>query len=216
MTDDNVEKILKAKPPTTKKTLRSFLGLANYYRDYIPNYASIALPLTEMTKKSKPNVVEFGQKEEEAFEKLKKLICSKPVLQMPNLSNVFILQTDASDHSIGAALLQEHEGKLMPISFASRKLVPRERNYCIMEKECLAVVWAIQKFKVYLYGKEFILQTDHQPLICMNNDKVHNERIFRWSLLLQPFRFRIVVIKGTDNVIADYLSRSEDPEESGI
>ena len=96
----------------------------------------------------------------------------------------------------------------MPVSFASRKLLPREKSYSVMEKECLAVVWAVQKYKRYLYGQQFVLQTDHQPLISLGKSRVANDRIMRWSLLLQPFQMRIEAIKGRDNVIADYFSRS--------
>ena len=207
MTQENIDKIRAAAQPTNKKTLRSFLGLAGYYRNHIPNFSSIALPLTNLTKKKQPNVLQWGEEQENSFVTLKELLTSNPVLQLPNFEQSFVLQTDASDEGLGAALLQPREGQLMPVSFASRKLLPRERAYSVMEKECLAVVWAVNKFKCYLYGREFVLQTDHQPLISLSRSRVANDRVMRWSLLLQPYRMRIEAIKGSDNVIADYLSR---------
>ncbi|VDH97682.1 Hypothetical predicted protein [Mytilus galloprovincialis] len=125
----------------------------------------------------------------------------------PDKIEVFILQTDASDNGIGAILLQDEDNIRLPVSYASKKLKASERNYSTIEKECLAIVWAISKFQRYLYGKQFILETDHQPLIYLQKSKIANARLMRWSLLLQPYRFRIVAIKGKDNVGADFLSR---------
>ena len=118
-----------------------------------------------------------------------------------------MLRTDASQDGIGAALLQEHDGEKCPVLYASRKLLEREKSYSVVEKECLAIVWAVKKFEPYLYGKEFELETDHQSLIYMQGAKVQNGRIMRWALALQPYRFRIKAIKGSENVGADLLSR---------
>ena len=130
-----------------------------------------------------------------------------PILRLPDLSEPFTLQCDASDRGLGAILTQESEGQKMPIAYASRKLRETEVGYSTIEKECLAIVWAIQKFSRYLYGKEFILETDHRPLTYLNTAKVENSRLMRWALSLQMYRFRIFAIKGKDNVGADYLSR---------
>lgn len=118
-----------------------------------------------------------------------------------------MLQTDASDVGIRAVLMQRCDGMLFPVSCASRKLLPGERNYSVVERECLALVWAVQKFHVLLYGKEFTLQTDHASLAHINKAKLTNSRVLRWSLILQEYRFRVKAIKGTLNVCADYLSR---------
>ena len=99
-------------------------------------------------------------------------------------------------------MLQEHDGEKFPVLYASRKLLEREKSYCVVEKECLAIVWAVKKLEPYLYGKEFELETDHQSLIYMQNG-----RIMRWALALQPYRFRIKAIKGSENIGADLLSR---------
>ena len=204
---ENVKKIVEAPRPETKKQVRSFLGLTGFYREYIPSYATIALPLTELTKKGLPNQVEWGVSQENAYQTLKHLLTADPVLRLPDLNEPFTLRTDASGVGVGAVLLQEHDGKLHPVAYASKKLLPREQRYSTMEKECLAIVWAVRKFMVYLYGRQFVLQTDHQPLAYLSRAKYINDRIMRWALFLQPYRMSVQAIKGSTNVGADYLSR---------
>ncbi|CAC5377451.1 unnamed protein product [Mytilus coruscus] len=120
---------------------------------------------------------------------------------------IFVLMTDASDRGIGAVLMQNQENIKMPIAYASRKLKKSEVIYSTIEKECFVIVWVIQKFQRYLYGREFILETDNQPLTYLNKKKVANARLMRWALTLHSYRFRIVVVKGKDNTGADYHSR---------
>ena len=105
-------------------------------------------------------------------------------------------------------LLQEENDLNMPIAYASRKLKASERNYSVIEKECLSIVWSVQKFSRYLYGQEFVLETDHQPLVYLTKKSVANARLMRWALVLQPYRFRIQAIRVRDNVGADFLSRN--------
>ena len=112
--------------------------------------------------------------------------------------------------------MQEIAGEMFPIAYASKKLNTCQKKYAVMERECLAVIWAIRKFEPYLYGKEFVIETDHQPLTCIRKSKVTNGRILRWALALQPYRFRIKVIKGTDNVGADYMSRNMEAAVVGL
>ena len=205
--DDNVEKIRSAPKPKTKKEVRSFLGLVGYYHDFIPNFAAIAAPLSDLTKKGQPNHVRWGEPQEKAYDSLKQAIICKPILQLPDLSKGFVLRTDASDVGIGAALLQEVGEKFFPVAFASKKLLPREQRYSAIEKECLAIVWAVKKFSLYLYGRQFVLQTDHHPLQYLNAAKFECPRVMRWVLCLQSYCFKVEHIKGSDNVGADFLSR---------
>jgi len=204
---DKVGAIKDAPRPETKKQVRSFLGLIGFYRKFVPNFAAIASPLTALTKKGQPNKVPWGVCQENAFNVLKQRLISAPILKLPELSKTFVLRTDASDTGLGAVLLQEQEGVKLPIAYASRKLLPREQNYSVIEKECLALVWGIGKFHTYLFGREFTLQTDHQPLLYLNKAKVANARLMRWALALQPYSFRIEAIRGSENVGADFLSR---------
>ena len=183
------------------------MGLVGYYRAYIPKYTEKALPLIELTKKGKPNKIEWGEREELSFNELKGALCKQPILKLPDLTKEFILQTDASKFAIGAALLQMHDGDKFPVAFASRKLLAREVNYSVIEKECLSLVWAIKKFQVYLYGRPFTLQTDHQPLLYLKTAVHENGRLMRWALFLQSYQVKIEAIRGSENVGADYMSR---------
>ena len=205
--EENVRNIEGATRLKTKKQVRAFIGLTGYYRDFISNYAAKAEPLTDLTKKGQPNKVSWEQPQEKAFVTLKRELASEPILHLPDSAKPFVLRTDASDVGIGAVLMQDHDGKLFPVSYASKKLSTRECKYSTIERECLAIVWAIQKFRVYLYGREFVLQTDHQPLIYLNRAKFLNDRIMRWAMFLQSYAMRIESIKGSENVGADYLSR---------
>jgi len=135
-------------------------------------------------------------------------VVSPPILRLPDVSKVFKLQTDASDIGIGDVLTQDDEiGIRHPVAFASRKLLPRETRYSTIERECLAIVWGITKFQDFLYGKEFVLETDHQPLQYLGNAQFQNGRLMRWAVILLPYRFVLRAIHGKENVGADFLSR---------
>jgi len=212
--DETVDKIRQAPQPRTKKQLRAFLGLAGFYRKYVPNFAVIAAPLTDATRKGSPNEVHWSQAQENAFVTLKEHVSNPPILRLPDVSRPFVLQTDASNTGLGAILLQEDDqGEKHPIAFASRKLLPRETRYSTIERECLAIVWGIGKFQEYLYGTEFVLETDHQPLQYLGRAQFQNGRLMRWALALQPYRFLLRAIHGRDNVGADCLSRNPPDDE---
>lgn len=125
---ENLDKVIKSKRPETKRQVRAFLGLAGYYREFIPNYAEKTQPLTELTKKSKCNKVDWREEQEVAFQEVKTALSSTPILRAPDLSKEFILRTDASSTCTGAVLMQEHEGVLHPIMYASKQLQVREKN----------------------------------------------------------------------------------------
>ena len=209
--EDKIQAIREAARPLTKRQMKSFLGLAGFYRRFIPSFSSIASPLTDLTKEDRPNSIrDWQDKHEKAFQTLKTRLESSPILRLPVFRDEipFVLRTDASDVGVGAVLLQEFEGEgRLPIAYASKKLLPREKNYFTIEKECLGIIWGIEKFRKYLYGEEFLLETDHKPLSYLQTAKVLNPRIIRWAMRLQPYRFRIVAIRGQDNLGADYLSR---------
>ena len=194
--------------PETKTHVRAFLGLTGYYRRFIPNYADVALPLTDLTKKKAPNQIRWDEKCNQAFSKLKELLCSSPILQSPDFSRPFILQTDASDQGVGAVLSQQEEdGVENPVSYYSRKLLPREQRYSTVEKELLAIKLATNAFKVYLLGRKFTIVTDHRSLEWLDRLKENNARLTRWSLALQPFDYRVKHRPGIENGNADALSR---------
>ena len=211
-----VQAVLNYPQPITKKDVRAFLGLVGYYRRFIPQFASVSIPLSDSTKKGQPEKVNWGADQESAFQSLKNCLTHSPVLAVADPSIPFILQTDASDRGIGAVLSQPNkEGQEHPVAYASRKLLPRETHYAVVEKECLAIVWAVGTFHIYLYGQTFVLQTDHQPLTWLQRMKSANGRLTRWALTLQPNHFRMEHRKGTDNGNADGLSRGPlDPQLS--
>ena len=202
-----LRKIQGSERPTTKKQVRSFLGLTGYYRRFVPDYASIAVPLNDLTKKGKSDKVVWDKPQEEAYQLLKKLLSSPPILKLPDFDNIFILRCDASNVGVGAMLMQEYEGEFFPVLYASRKLLPRECRYSTIEKKCLSIVWAVQKLYLFLFRREFQIQTDHKPLAYLQKAKTTNDRIMRWALYLQQFRYRIVSIPGNINVGPDFLSR---------
>jgi len=205
--DDLICKIKQVAAPTTKKQLRSFLGLVGYYRMFVPNFAAIAVPLTDLTKKGSPNILVWTNIQDQAFHTLKEAVSNPPVLRLPDVSKPFILQTDASSEGVGAILLQEENGIKHPVAFASKKLLPRERNFSTIEREALAIVWGVQKFEYYLLGNHFLLESDHHPLQYLHQAKFQSGRLMRWALALQPYRFTVRAIKGSDNVGADFMSR---------
>ena len=206
---DNVEKIKDAPRPSTKKQVRSFMGLAGYYRDFIPNFAAIAAPLSDLTRKGQPNKVEWSEAQEKAYQTIKSYLRSEPILRLPDPAKTYFLPTDASNNGIGAVLMKRHDEKLFPVCYARKKLSSTERNYSTIEKECLAIVWGIKRFHLYLYGVPFVLQTDHEPLKYMDSAKYTNARLMRWAMFLQSYNFKVEAIKGSENVGAGYLSRVE-------
>ena len=194
--------------PQTKKDVRSFLGLTGYYRRFIKDYASLAAPLTDLTKKNHPETVVWSEECSKAFNTLKSVLTSAPILSSPDFGKTFILQTDASNCSVGAVLSQvDSQGLEHPVAYFSRKLLDKEKKYSTIEKECLAIKLAVQAFQVYLLGRTFLIQTDHRTLQWLDNVKDENSRLARWSLALQPYQFKFEHRKGQANANADTLSR---------
>jgi hypothetical protein len=203
-----IEAVSSFPTPVMKKQVRTFLGMTGYYRKFIPDYATTAAPLTDLIRKNCPNRVEWTPLCEVAFAQLKAHLCSSPVLKGPDFDKQFILQTDASDRGIGAVLSQlDDEGNDHPVAYFSRKLLPREEKYSTIEKECLAIKLSIHAFRVYLLGKEFVIQTDHRALEWLDRLKESNARLTRWSLALQPYQFVVRYRAGKKNGNADALSR---------
>ena len=191
-----------------KKQVRSFLGLVGYYRDHIPAFAEISAPLTDILKKGKAEHIQWSEAQERAHSLLKEYLLQEPVLKLPDLSKPFVLWTDASGVGVADVLLQENDGKLYPVGYASKKLNLTEARYPIIEKECLAVVWGIKRFKLYLAGRRFTLQTDHKPLKYLKEASYQNDRVFRWAVAVQEYSFRVEDIPGKENIGADFFSRT--------
>ncbi|XP_070180343.1 uncharacterized protein [Littorina saxatilis] len=202
-----VDKMLKLGRPETKKQVRAIIGLISYYRRYVPKFSDLVSPLTNLTKGKLPNKVKWDEKCQVALEKIQEILSEHPVIVLPDFQKPFTVRTDASNIGIGAVLLQERDGRFHPVTYASRKLLDREQRYSTVERECLAIVWAVDKFSRYLYGQEFMLETDHRPLTYLKQSKLKNGRLTRWALALQEHKFQIVPIAGQSNIEADVLSR---------
>ena len=198
-------------PPHTPSSLRSFLGMCGYYQHFIPRYAEIASVLYSLT--TKDSVFSWTEHHQSAFEQLKSSLMTAGTLSLPDLSRPLEVMCDASTRALGAVLQQRDADTdlPLPIAFASRVLTPTERGYFTQELECLAVVYALDKFRVYLLGRHFKLFTDHQALVSVLRKPSTSPRIERRSLSIQEFDFEIVHIPGRTQLVADALSRATEP-----
>lgn len=198
-------KVLKMYPtPTNTDEVKRFVAFANYYRKFIKNFAEIAYPLNSLCKKNQP--FNWDDNCEKSFLVLKDCLSQPPVLQYPDFSvkNNFVLQTDASGVAIGAILSNQDR---KPVSFASRTLNKAEKRYPTIEKELLAIVWAVKHFRPYLYGRTFTILTDHKPLIYLFNMRDPSSRLMKFRLMLEDYDYNIEYVKGSENIAADALSR---------
>lgn len=191
--------------PRCTRDVRSFLGLANYYRRFIRNFATIASPLNQLTHKN--TRFNWTAACDNAFHELKSSLISAPILAYPDFSLPFELHTDASSTGIGYALCQTQAGLNRAIAYGGRDLNAAERNYSTTEREALAIVEAIKKFRNYLYDRKFTIYTDHHALRWLMSIKDPNGRLARWALLIQQYDFTIVYKAGKLNSDADALSR---------
>ncbi|KAK6177726.1 hypothetical protein SNE40_015771 [Patella caerulea] len=132
--ENKIESIKQAEPPKTKKQLQSFLGLVGYYRQFVPNFSAVAVPLTDLTRKGQPNKLEWGNAQNAAFISLKQVLSNSPVLRLPDFTKTFILRTDASGTGLLGILLQEFEDGKFPLAYASKKFLPRETRSLLLKK----------------------------------------------------------------------------------
>ncbi|XP_070666662.1 uncharacterized protein [Malus domestica] len=200
--------------PTLVREVRSFLGHAGFYRRFIKDFSKISQPLCRLLKKEV--AFEFDDACSTAFKQLKEALTSAPIITPPDWSLPFELMCDASDYAIGAVLGQRKNKQPHVIYYASRTLNDAQLNYSTTEKELLAVVFALDKFRSYLLGTKVIIFTDHAALKYLLTKKEAKPRLIRWMLLLQEFDIEIRDKKGVENVVADHLSRMVHEEASPI
>ena len=206
MDPDKIKAIIEIATPTTVISVQHFIGAVGYYRIFIKDFAKIAAPLHKLTRKEIKFV--WTQECEEAFNKMKQLVSTYPVLRLPDFNKEFFLSTDASGLAIGAILQQKTEdNKEYAIQFISRLLKGAEIHYTITEKECLAIIWGILKLSVYLCSKKFTIITDHSALIWLLSTKNATGRIARWQIILQTFEFEIIHESGKKHLNVDALTR---------
>ncbi|GKB84534.1 putative reverse transcriptase domain-containing protein [Tanacetum coccineum] len=202
--DPNKIKAVKNwKPPKTPTEIRSFLGLAGYYRRFIANFSKIAKPLTLLTQKNKK--FEWGDEQENAFQTLKDMLCDAPILALPEGPNDFVVYCDASNQGFGCVLMQRNK----VIAYASRQLKIHEKNYTTHDLELGAIVFALKTWRHYLYGTKSVIYTDHKSLQHIFDQKELNMRQRRWIELFSDYDCEIRYHPGKANVVADALSRKE-------
>ena len=205
----NTEAVEGFKEPRTQTDLRSFLGLCNVYRRFVPNFARTAAPLNALLRKGCPvEILSFTIEQTEALELLKKALIKPQVLRLPKSDLPYSVDTDECNHQVGCALLQSYPDRTRhPIGFWIRSLTPAEKNYSVGKKECLAIVCAVQLLRPYLEGTHFDLYTDNQALKWILSGSDHSGRVARWRLRLLEFDFSDTYKKGAKNTIADAISR---------
>jgi hypothetical protein len=207
MDPEKIDAISKRTPPTNVKQLQQFIGLCNYYRKFVKDFSKTAAPLNKLLKKDEKWSWDNDCKQ--AFENLKSKLVDYPILRQPDFSSRFILYTDASLYALGAILSQKDKesGKEYVCCYVSRTLRGAELIYGITEKECLAIIWGVKQFDVYLSGVEFDIVTDHSALTWLNKSTIKNKRLIRWGVYLMAYKFNIIYRKGRVHQNADALSR---------
>lgn len=191
--------------PKCPKDIKSFLGLISYYRRFIPDFSKLSKPLTSLLKKDIPFI--WSNEQQLSFESLKDKLISAPVLTYPDFTKPFTLTCDASNYAISAILSQGPIGKDNPIAYSSRTLNKNEINYSTTEKELLAIIFGCKNFRPYLFGRKFLIVTDHRPLKWLFNHSDPSSKMQRWRLQLEEFEYEIIYRKGKLNSAADALSR---------
>jgi hypothetical protein len=213
VSQDKISAVRDWPTPRNVGDVRSFLGLAGFYRRFVKDFSKIALPLTQMTQKERS--WEWGKEQQAAFDALKAALCSAPVLLIPDPSKPYTLNCDACDYAIGATLQQDQGNGLQPVAFMSRKLKPAEINYDTREKEFMALVDACSHWRQYLHSEQPIkLLSDHDSLKYHKTMPNLSGRLARWVEKMAEFDYTIEHIAGVKNVVADALSRRADYKPS--
>ncbi len=201
--------------PKTRKQLRAFLGLVGYYRRFIRNYHSWSSSLTPSTSRNAAGTVEWSSQMMEAFHGLCKSLCHSVCLVVPCVSDVFVLECDASVSGVGAVLSVVRGEEHLPVAFFSKQLKGAHQRYSAQKLEGLALFEAVRHFAFYLYGKEFTVVTDHRSLVTLMMTRQLNRRLYNWALKLTEFKFKVVCHSGRENGVADCLSRCHTSAEGG-
>ena len=200
-----IQVILAYPNPVHAECVQSFLGLVNHYRKFVHNFAQLALPLYRLLKKGMS--FRWTLVEQKAFDQLKQALTTSPVLVYPNFEHPFLLQTDASNDTVGAILSQAKDGHEQVVAYASRTMSKAKKNYTITDKEGLALIFAIKHFRPYLHGSHFTVETDHAPLKALRTSRDLTGRLARWALVLQSYDCTIRYKPGRLHGNVDALTR---------
>lgn len=206
---EKVTAILNYSVPKNTTEIKRLIGLVSWYRRFIKDFSTICSPISDLLhgrKKGQP--ITWTPEANQAFEEIKRRLTSAPVLASPDFTKPFFIQCDASNTGVGSVLYQESDGIDHPIAYASRTLNKCERKYSVTEKELIAVIFSIEKFRSYVQGSRFTVETDHASLLWLTNISNPTGRLARWAIRLSQFNFNIIHRKGKHNIVADALSRS--------
>jgi len=200
-----IEAIMCFEPPTDVKGVKRFMGVIAYYRQYLPNCATICAPINQLLKKDQKFI--WSKECDEAFLLIKSLLVNQPVLKPPDSSKQFFVVVDASGVGYGGSLMQMYDGVLHPVAYFSKVFDRHQASYSTVEKECLALLHLVRMFSVYFGMEKVVVLTDHSPLQFLKSMGKHNNKLLRWSLELGEYNLEVKHIPGRLNILADYLSR---------
>ncbi|KAG1471288.1 hypothetical protein G6F57_011442 [Rhizopus arrhizus] len=212
---NKVNAILSWPVPTNVQQVRQFIGLAQHYRKFIPGFADIASPLTDLTKGSghKCRTIRWTDECQKSFDLIKKKITTAPVLITPDMNKPFRIECDASDYAIGAVLLQEgSDGIWRPLAYESKKLSAAERNYPAQERELLSILHALRTWRCFIEGNKYEVYTDHLPLKYLRSQSKPTPRLVRWLSEIELYDPVILYKPGVENQVPDILSRRDTPD----
>ncbi len=209
MTNQDLQTVLDWPTPKCTKDVERFLGLVNYHRMFLKDYAKRAVPLYQLTGKQ---TFHWDAEQDSAFADLKAAMTSAPVLGLPNREDDFVLDTDASDYAVGAQLSQVQDGEERVIAYGSFALTKEQRKYCTTRKELLAVIRFTRQYRHYLLGRPFVLRTDHSSLVWLLNFKEPQGQIARWLEELSQYDMTVIHRPGSKHANADALSRLPVPD----
>jgi len=205
---EKVDAIKNIEEPKTKKLLRSFLGMTGFFRQYLKNYADVVFPLTELTKKRFSNTIKFNDEQRRAFETVKQMLCDYTKLYAPDYSKPFIIRTDSSDYAVGCSLSQVDGDNIeSPIAFASQKLSESQRKMSTIERESYGVIFALRRFEPYVFLSKIQIFSDHSPLSYIVSNASVSPKLARWALSLSKYDLTLKHLSGSENKVADALSR---------
>ena len=207
---EKVSAVKSMKAPETKKQVRQVLGFFSFFRDYIANFAELAKPLSDLTSKRVPSKLPWGDEQSKAFDLLKQKLCQATTdsLQIVDFSKPFTIHVDASDFQVAGVLSQSSsDGSDRPVAFISLKLTSTQRAWATVEKEAFAAIWALKRFRNWIFGKSVTIYTDNNPITFLTESAPNSAKLTRWALAIQQYDVTFCYKAGQKNVAADCLSR---------
>jgi len=209
--DKHIADVIKIGPQRTKSDVRAILGVLGYHRDMIHDFAGLTHCLTQLLKKDQPDKnIKWQQCHTDALNEVKRILTSRPILVAPRHDRDYVIMSDATKNSIAAILAQpDDNGVLRNVAYFSRKLLPRETRYSVLEVEALGILASCLKWHQWIYGHKILALTDHRALEFLDSTAQHNSRIARWKIILDNYDIRTEYRRGIDHANCDGLSRIE-------